>query len=557
VEKILENRGAAVLERKFLLLIPSALLELDTRFNLWQTQSFVKNKGENMIFELNQKKTEAFSGDLLVYFIQETGAQSVPCPSKAVRRTLKKAWKSGDFTGKQGQTFLFYPSASAKSPSAYRILAVGLGKTDNVSDPNALREQLRSAAGAAVRQATGHNIRSVMAVLPEKTGLADEEVAECLTEGLILGCYRFDKYKSNKDEQKKEGIIEAFSLQVGELDPQAAQEGMQRGKRAANAACQARDMANEPGNGWPPIKFAEFAQRLARKHKLSCQIIEKDAMEKMGMGGILGVNQGSAEPPKLVILKYQGGKKKTDPTVMLVGKGLTFDSGGISLKPGAGMQDMKYDMCGGAAVISAMQAIAQERPKGINVVALVPSTENMPASTALKPGDIITHYNGKTSEIINTDAEGRLILADALAYGIETYSPDAVIDLATLTGAVIVGLGHHRTGLMATDDSLAEQLLAAGERAGEPLWRLPLGPEYSKQIESQVADIKNTGGRSAGTITAAAYLQEFVGDTPWAHLDIAGTAWNFTEKTYIPQGPSGIAVRTLVDLIRHWQPKKK
>jgi len=514
-----------------------------------------------MIFELNQKEPEMFSGDLLVYFIRETEGKVVPCPSKVVRRELKQAWKSGDFTGKKGQSFLFYPSATAKHSAAYRVLAVGLGKAADESDKNALREQIRLAAGTAVQQAAGLKVKSMMAVLPEKTGLEDSEVAECLTEGLILGSYRFDKYKSKKKDQEgnqeEQTEIEDFSLQVGTLNPKAVQVGMGLGKKAATAACRARDMANEPGNGWPPSKFAEFAQQLARKHKLSCEIIEKAAMKKLGMGGILGVNQGSALPPKLVILKYEGGGKKTDPTLMLVGKGLTFDSGGISLKPGLGMQDMKYDMCGGAAVICAMQAIAQERPKGINVVALVPSTENMPASNALKPGDIITHYNGKTSEIINTDAEGRLILADALAYGIEKYTPDAVIDLATLTGAVIVGLGHHRTGLLATDDSLADQLLTAGDRAGEPLWRLPLGPEYSEQIKSQVADIKNTGGRGAGTITAAAYLQEFVGDTPWAHLDIAGTAWNFTEKTYIPKGPSGIAVRTLVDLVRHWQGKKK
>ncbi|MCI5177970.1 MAG: leucyl aminopeptidase [Candidatus Electrothrix sp. AW3_4] len=521
-----------------------------------------------MIFELSQKKPAFFSGDLLIYFIQETKGKTVPCSCKAVRRALKNAWKSGDFTGQQGQTFLFYPSASTKSPAAYRVLAVGLGTTTEPSaiiEKNALREQLRLAAGTAVQQATACKVRSIMAVLPEKTGLAEQEVAECLTEGLILGCYCFDKYKGKSkgkskgkiDGQEEQVNIESISLQVGTLDMQAVEKGMRQGKRAADAACRARDMANEPGNGWTPIKFAEFAQRLARKHKLSCEVIEKDDMEAMGMGGILGVNQGSAEPPKLVILQYQGGKKKTDPTVMLVGKGLTFDSGGISLKPGLGMEEMKYDMCGGAAVLSAMQAIAQERPRGINVVALVPSTENLPASTALKPGDIITHYNGTTSEIINTDAEGRLILADALAYGIEKYAPDAVIDLATLTGAVIIGLGHHRIGLMATDDTLAEQLLAAGERTGEPLWRLPLGPEYSKQIKSQIADIKNTGGKSAGTITAAAYLQEFVGDTPWAHLDIAGTAWNFTEKSYIPKGPSGIAVRTLVDLIRHWQGKKR
>jgi leucyl aminopeptidase len=238
---------------------------------------------------------------------------------------------------------------------------------------------------------------------------------------------------------------------------------------------------------------------------------------------------------------------------MLVGKGLTFDSGGISLKPAAGMEDMKYDMCGGAAVLCAMQAIAEEKPKNLNVVALVPATENLSGASAIKPGDIITHFGGKTSEVINTDAEGRLILADALAYGIKTYSPDAVIDLATLTGAVIVGLGHHRTGLLATDDTLVKKIIAAGDRAGEPLWRLPLGPEYSKQIESRVADIRNIGGKGAGTITAAAYLQEFVGDTPWAHLDIAGTAWNFTEKSYVPKGPSGIGVRTLIELIRNWR----
>ena len=366
-----------------------------------------------------------------------------------------------------------------------------------------------------------------------------------------FGTADYDQLSDKGHHQAR--ILGTFFLQAGALNPEAVLEGMERGKKAAVAACRARDMANEPGNGWPPAKFAEFARRIARKHKLFCEIIEKAEMKKLGMGGILGVNQGSAQPPKLVILKYEGGSKKTDPTLMLVGKGLTFDSGGISLKAGAGMQDMKYDMCGGAAVICAMQAIARERPKGINVVALVPSTENLPASTALKPGDIITHYGGKTSEIINTDAEGRLILADALAYGIETYAPDAVIDLATLTGAVIVGLGHHRTGLMATDDDLAEQLLAAGERAGEPLWRLPLGPEYSDQIKSQVADIKNTGGRGAGTITAGAYLQEFIGDTPWAHLDIAGTAWSDQKRPYAPKGGTGVGVRLLIAFLQRFK----
>jgi len=213
---------------------------------------------------------------------------------------------------------------------------------------------------------------------------------------------------------------------------------------------------------------------------------------------------------------------------------------------------MKYDMCGGAAVLSAMQAIALEKPN-VKVVAIVPSSENLSGSMAIKPGDLISHYNGITSEVVNTDAEGRLILADALAYGIDKYKPDCVVDLATLTGAVIISLGHHRTGLMSNDDRLADTLSRSGDFVGEPLWRLPLGEEYSKQIESEVADIKNVGGREGGSITAAAYLEKFVGDTPWAHLDIAGTAWGFTKKSYIPKGPSGIGVRTLLEFIRTWR----
>ncbi len=279
---------------------------------------------------------------------------------------------------------------------------------------------------------------------------------------------------------------------------------------------------------------------------VSCRVIEKKEMEKLGMGGLLGVNRGSREQPKLVAVEFLPEKYKK--TVLLVGKGITFDSGGISLKLGAGMMEMKYDMCGGAAVLSAIEAIAAEKPP-VRVVSVVPATDNMPGGAALKPGDIVTHYGGLTAEIENTDAEGRLILADALAWGIEQYRPDCVIDLATLTGAAIIGLGHHRTAVLSNDDGLCDALIAAGSRAGEPQWRLPLAREYAKQLESQVADLKNTGGRPAGTITAAEYLHSFVGKTPWAHLDIAGTAWNFTEKSYIPKGPSGTGVRTLIEFV--------
>ena len=252
----------------------------------------------------------------------------------------------------------------------------------------------------------------------------------------------------------------------------------------------------------------------------------------------------------MVILEYRTGKKV--PTLLLVGKGLTFDSGGISIKPSLGMHEMKYDMCGGAAVLSCLEAVAVERPQALDIVAIVPATDNMPGPGALKPGDIVSQYNGKTVEIISTDAEGRLILADALAYGIKKFKPEMVVDLATLTGAVIVGLGHHLSGMMANNDELAAKLDRAGKESGEPVWRLPLNKDYTKQLDSKVADLKNVGDQGAGTITAGAFLQEFVGDTPWVHLDIAGTAWNFTEKSYVPKGPSGVGVRLLLELIRNW-----
>ncbi|WP_417915250.1 leucyl aminopeptidase [Candidatus Electronema sp. JM] len=514
-----------------------------------------------MRIQLEKGDVEQFDGDMLVYFIRESGGSAVMCPCKVLRRNIKYAWKNGDFSGKKGETFLFYPAAASKdikhNLAAGRVLAIGLGKTGEDINADALREQLRLAAGTAAQQAVKLKAKSLLAVLPENTGLSDGEVAEAVSEGLLLGSYRFDRHKSKKKDEEPPVNIESIMLHAGGLAQDAVKQGLHQGERAAKAACSARDMANEPGNAWTPKHFAEFGEKLAKEHGLECTVLGKPEMKKLGMGGLLGVSQGSVQPPKLVILRYQGGDEKKNPTLMLVGKGLTFDAGGISLKSPQGMEEMKYDMCGGAAVICAMQAIAEEKPKGINVVALIPASENLPSGTALKPGDIITHFGGITSEIVNTDAEGRLILADALAYGIDTYKPNAVIDLATLTGAVIIGLGHHRSGLLATNDELAAQISAAAERAGEPVWRLPLGPEYSKQIKSNVADIKNSGGKEAGTITAAAYLQEFVGDTPWAHLDIAGTAWSFTEKSYVPKGPSGIGVRTLLNFVRSWQPGKK
>ena len=510
---------------------------------------------EAVAMKLFNKDLREYAGDLLVYLVEEGMADLGDDAGQVVNRALQQVSVTGDFKGKIEQLLLLYPGLMEQGETpelqAKRVLLVGLGKQDEAI--NARREQLRLAGGAIAKQAGTVKARDVLVVLPKDFSLPAAEIAECLTEGLLLGNYRFDFYKTSKEELEKKGRVERILLHGAGLSSGAVRKGMLRGKTLAEATVAARDMANQPGNRWTPAEFAAYAMKLCKKGSLKCKILDKAALQKLGMGGILGVNQGSVLPPQLVILEYKTEKK--NPTLMLVGKGLTFDSGGICLKPAAGMEDMKYDMCGGAAVLTAMQALAETEVSGVNVVALIPATENLSGSAALKPGDVIHHYGGKTSEIINTDAEGRLILADALAYGIATYKPTAIIDLATLTGAVIVGLGHHYTGLLANNDQLATQLIDAGAQVGEPLWRLPLGPEYRKQLDSQIADIKNAGSdRSGGTITAACYLQEFVGETPWAHLDIAGTAWNFTEKSYIPKGPSGTGVRTLVACLQQWKP---
>lgn len=510
-------------------------------------------------------------GDTLLCFVGRRDEGEPPVPDyPGLRDCLAGAWQSGDFAGKKGQVLVCYPAAEKTASQPQRIVLVGLG--GELADG----ESLRQAGGTAMTGLLKTRAVEVMLLLPKPGGLAAPEVAAALSEGMLLAAYRFRKYLSaappvaatgqNGDQEGELAAEPEPALQQITISgPRGIGPAVRRAAGLAEAVCQARDMANEPGNGWTPDDFARHARRLARRYDLKVTVLDRNAMKKLGMGGILAVNQGSAQPPRLIVLEYHGerpapaghGKSRVEspeplPTLLLVGKGLTFDSGGISLKPGNGMEEMKYDMCGGAAVLAAMAVVGRERPRGLKVVAMIPATENLPGPAALKPGDIIRQYGGKSVEVINTDAEGRLLLADALAYGVDKFKPAAVIDLATLTGAVIVALGHHRGGLLGNDDELCARVLAAGERAGEPLWRLPLGPEYRKQLKSRVADLKNIDKRDAGTILGAAFLEEFVGKTPWVHLDIAGTAWNFTEKSYIPKGPSGFGVRTLVELIRHW-----
>ena len=499
---------------------------------------------------LSRKEPDTFCGDLLIYCLQQDKKGKAIVPQTLVSKELDRAVALGDFKADIKDSLLVYSQNTKKTKGlAGRILFVGLGYTQE-KDVNQLREICRIAGGNIAAKVKAIKADSLCLSLPSISRMEGMDIAECLVEGVLLGDYRFLKYK--KEDKKKppfKGIKEITLYSA--KSHKGLLKGLKKAHASAKAACTARDMANEPGNGWTPASFASYATELAGKYKMTCTILGKSQMKHLKMGGILGVNQGSAEPPKMVILEYHSSNKKAQ-TIMIVGKGLTFDSGGISIKPSAGMQDMKYDMCGGAAALSAMAVIGEEKPD-VNVVAIIPTTDNMSGSSALKPGDIIRHFGGITSEIVNTDAEGRLILADALAYGIKKFTPTCVVDLATLTGAVILGLGHHRAGLLGNNQKLVDRILAAGDKCGEPLWQLPLDKEYIKQIDSDVADIKNTGGRPAGTITAAAYLQKFVGETPWAHLDIAGTAWDFTKKSYIPKGPSGTAVRTLVELVRNWE----
>ena len=499
---------------------------------------------------ISREKAEIFRGDVLIYCLQQDKKGSAIVPQTLVSKELDRAVALKDFKADVNDNLLVYSqNTSATKGFAGRTLFVGLGCTQD-KDANQLREMCRKVGGNIAVKVKEIKADSLYLSLPSISKMKEMDIAECLVEGVLLGDYSFLKYK-NEDKKKppfkgiREITLSSAKSRKGLL------KGLKKAQASAKAVCVARDMANEPGNGWTPASFASYATELADKYKMTCTILGKSQMKRLKMGGIIGVNQGSAEPPKMVVLEYHSRNKQAQ-TIMIVGKGLTFDSGGISIKPSAGMQEMKYDMCGGAAALSAMAVIGEENPD-VNVVAIIPATDNMGGSSALKPGDIIRHYGGITSEIVNTDAEGRLILADALAYGIKKFSPTCVVDLATLTGAVILGLGHHRTGLLGNNQKLVDRVLAAGAKCGEPLWQLPIDEEHIEQIDSDIADIKNSGGRPAGTITAAAYLQKFVGDTPWTHLDIAGTAWNFTKKSYIPDGPSGTGVRTLVELVRNWE----
>jgi leucyl aminopeptidase len=433
---------------------------------------------------------------------------------RAARGALREVLKRGDMEGKPGTTRLLYKVANVP---AERVLLVGLGKEGGFGT-QAYRDAVRAATHAAAD--TGA-VEAVLcfADLPVKDSDLEWR-ARHASLAAADALYRFDEMKSKKAPARTlKRIVLALPRRLGEV---AAARGAAAGAATAAGVSLARDLGNLPGNVCTPTYLADEAVKLARKWKLGVDVLERRDMEKLGMGALLSVARGSRQPPKFIELRYHGGAKKAKP-VVLVGKGITFDTGGISLKPAAEMDEMKFDMCGAASVLGTFRALAELAPK-LNVVGLVPTTENMPGGAATKPGDIVTSMSGQTVEILNTDAEGRLILCDALTYA-ERFQPAAVVDIATLTGACVIALGHVASGLFANRDSLAEELLAAGRSAWDRAWHMPLWDDYQENLKSPFADFANIGGRPAGSVTAACFLSRFAGKYPWAHLDIAGTAW--------------------------------
>jgi len=458
---------------------------------------------------------------------------------KKLRGVLTKMIKKGEIKGKLGNATIVH--TFDKLPSD-RVCVVGLGKQGEFTLDRA--RQAAANGAQALRNAGAKKIATVV----HGAGLGNlepESAAQANAEGIILGLWQFRKYFSDSAEAKE--VDEVVMLERDATKLKLMKNGAARGEIIAHATNLARNLTNEPGNVMTPTRLAEVAKEVAKKNELEYEVIDRDKAKKLGMGAFLGVAQGSDEPPCIIILRYLGGGKKSAPGLGLIGKAITFDSGGISLKPAENMQDMKGDMAGGAAVIAAMQAIGQLKP-AINVTGIVPATENLPSGNAYKPGDILKAANGKTIEIISTDAEGRLILADALVYATKTLKLSPVVDAATLTGGMVVALGHHRTGVFTTDKGLADLLFRLGEETGEKNWSMPMDTEYAEQIKSDWADIKNSGGRPASSIIGAIFLKNFVGETAWAHLDIAGSNNSTKENGYKKKFGNGTPTRTFVNL---------
>ena len=456
---------------------------------------------------------------------------------KLVGGLLGKLAKSGELTGKMLEFTLVHAPAGLK---ASRLLLVGAGKREQFNSAI-----LRKIAGAALRYLKARSVKNLALLVRE--GHATEESAQAIVEGSLTADFESDKYKTEKKNDKR---IDCVSIAgYVEAERTAGEKGLTKGRIIADSQNFARDLINEPSNKMTPTILAQKAEAMAKAAGLSVEILDEKRIAELKMGALLSVAQGSVEPPRMMVITYNPPTAKPGaPVIGLVGKAVTFDTGGISIKPAEGMEKMKYDMAGGATMIGVMRALAALKPS-LKVICVVPSTENMPGGRAQKPGDIQTAMSGKTIEVLNTDAEGRLILADGVHYA-KQLGATHLIDAATLTGAVVVALAGINVGVFGSDQSFTDKLLASAKAAGEKMWQLPMDDEYREFIKGTVADIQNiSSGKGAGATIGAMFIKEFTGDSPWIHLDIAGTAWNDDQKPWLAKGPTGVALRTLVHLI--------
>ena len=454
--------------------------------------------------------------------------------NKKIDQTILQSVK--EINGGKGKISIIH---SHKEIPSERILIAGLGKKNKLTS-----DLIRDITGIITKKINELKISEFSIIIPDKTPIDNNQIISSIVEGANLSLYEFDLFKKEKSNNKEPDLTLLTSNKN-------AQKIIKNSIIISDAVKFTRDVANLPPNECPPTKLGEIAKKIANENKMKCTVFSKNEIKSKGLGGVTAVGQGSKNEPKFIILEYRNGKKEQKP-ILLVGKAVTFDTGGISLKPGEKMDEMKFDKCGGCTVLGVMKAIS-ELKLPVNVVAIIPSVENMPSGEAFRPGDIIKLFNGKTAEILNTDAEGRLILADGLAYGIKHYQPSSVMDFATLTGACIVALGTNVAGIVSNNTKLTSKIKTASAKTSEEVWELPINDDYMDMVKSKVADIKNLGmGRAAGTITAAAFLANSVGNVPWVHFDIAGTAWiqpSTKNKSYNAHGATGFGVRLVVNYL--------
>jgi leucyl aminopeptidase len=519
------------------LLSKTGLLKLPTRA--------LSKEGNVRVSALSGKATAIKTEALVLGIFEEE--KKLPGTTAAFDKSsggvISDMLRTGEFMGKEGQVVSF---PAAGRVAAVRVVLTGLGKREEYN-----ADKARQAIGKASTFCRERNLGDIVVWVDVLLGasVALEELAGSAVEGAMLGLYKFSKYKTEKEEEQKEvsrlRILTEESTRLSDI-----RKAVSYAELTSQAANWARDLINAPSNEITPSTLADHARKLSRRRGLKCRVLGPQELRKLSMNGILGVGKGSSNTPRFIILEHVPTGSRGGP-VVLVGKGITFDSGGISIKPSQNLEQMKDDMAGAAAVLCTLDVVSQLRLP-LHVVGLIPAAENLPSGTAYKPGDILRMASGKTVEIISTDAEGRLLLADALHYA-SRYKPVAVIDVATLTGACVIALGEHASGLLGNDQALIDRIKQAAEVTWERVWQLPLWEDYAEPLKSEVADTTNTGGRPAQTIVATKFLEKFIGEYPWAHLDIAGTSWIEKERPYNPKGATGVGVRLLSRLLTDWE----